>query len=588
MVCGRISSILCLLFLIFGLFFTDVLLNAQTTDRTNTQSGEILDPLSIPRSVIGSGLVRQVKFSPKGDEIAVTTTLGVEILNASNLSPLAFYSLKPGVSNAISYSTDGQKIAVVAGLETFVINRRANQIIQLKKAKQVQGVAFAPDDRLFTLLSDGIVQVWDSQQDLADFATAEPTKWHQHRYRPRAISFSPSGSYVATGAADRVISIRRLSDGQWMGNLSGAGLVNQIAFSMDESQLVASSLEGVRAWSAKTMQRTKKLHTKRTGSDYHLATDLNSSRFAIVSRTSGNCAIWDLMLEKKETEFQADIGTISATFHPQGKNFVTATPYSIKIWNPENGKVISSRDTYYRINNFGFSADSSQMILSTVSQISGEVFGELMLWDVVDNQLIHRWVAHQSEISTVRFSPDGTRILSRSITELNPENPKRSNQVLRMWSTDSFEQIGADLIANREQVNSSQLKDPTIIAPFDFNVEVEMLTDAYESGKDQTYIVMTDKQKMILWKAPKQFHFIQRSYWPVIYRQQISRAASNNGKHIVVVKNKDIEIDLGPGTPRPRLNEHRGNIKQMQFSFDSRYLASLAWDTGACVLWKFD
>ena len=97
-----------------------------------------------------------------------------------------------------------------------------------------------------------------------------------------------------------------------------------------------------------------------------------------------------------------------------------------------------------------------------------------------------------------------------------------------------------------------------------------------------------DKQKMILWKAPKQFHFIQRSYWPVIYRQQISRAASNNGKHIVVVKNKDIEIDLGPGTPRPKLNEHRGNIKQMQFSFDSRYLASLAWDTGACVLWKFD
>ena len=45
MVCGRISSILCLLFLIFGLFFTDVLLNAQTTDRTNTKSGEILDTI---------------------------------------------------------------------------------------------------------------------------------------------------------------------------------------------------------------------------------------------------------------------------------------------------------------------------------------------------------------------------------------------------------------------------------------------------------------------------------------------------------------------------------------------------------------
>ena len=77
MVCGRISSILCLLFLIFGFFLTDALLNAQTTDRTNTQSGEILDPLSIPRSVIGSGLVRQVKFSPKGDEIAVLSLIHI-------------------------------------------------------------------------------------------------------------------------------------------------------------------------------------------------------------------------------------------------------------------------------------------------------------------------------------------------------------------------------------------------------------------------------------------------------------------------------------------------------------------------------
>ena len=297
MVFGRIFSIWCIVLLIAGLFLTHVTLTAQTTDRANTKGGAVLDPSTIPRSVIGSGLVRQVTFSPKGNEIAVSTTLGVEILNATDLSRLFFYPLKPGSSTDISYSVDGQRIAVVAGFYVFVIDRRTNKTIQLEKAKQVRGVAFSPDDRLFTLLSDGVVQIWDKQKELADFVTAEPKKWHQHRYRPRTIAFSPNGSYVATGAADRVISIRRLIDGQWMGNLSGAGLVNQIAFSMDESQLVASSLEGVRAWSAKTMQRTKKLHTKRTGSDYYLTTDLNSSRFAIIIRTSGNCAIWDLMLE---------------------------------------------------------------------------------------------------------------------------------------------------------------------------------------------------------------------------------------------------------------------------------------------------
>ena len=99
---------------------------------------------------------------------------------------------------------------------------------------------------------------------------------------------------------------------------------------------------------------------------------------------------------------------------------------------------------------------------------------------------------------------------------------------------------------------------------------------------------MTDEQKMVLWKAPKKFHFRERSYWPVIYRQQTSRAASNNAKHAVVARDKYIEIDLGPGIPRLVLAEHRGIVKQMQFSFDSRYLASLSWNTGACVLWQFE
>ena len=131
-------------------------------------------------------------------------------------------------------------------------------------------------------------------------------------------------------------------------------------------------------------------------------------------------------------------------------------------------------------------------------------------------------------------------------------------------------------------------QDPDIIAPFDFSVEVEAFADAFDVTRDQAYIVMTDEQKMVLWKAPKQFHFRERSYWPVIYRQQTSRAASNNAKHAVVARDKYIEIDLGPGIPRPVLAEHRGIVKQMQFSFDSRYLASLSWNTGACVLWQFE
>ena len=566
------------------------IVQAQTTARTVEPQRTVLETSVIAKSMklIGSGVVQEIVFSPKGSEIAVSTTLGIEILDSSNLSPVAFYPVKAGPSRTSSYRADGQQIAVVAGSDAFIIDRQTGEVVQIQKAKQVTGIAFSPDGRLFTLLTNGVVQVWDSQQDLNKFAVAEPKKWHQHLYRPRAIAFSTNGTYVATGAADRVISVRRLSDSKWIGNLTGAGLINGLSFSMDESQLVAGSLEGVRVWSTRTMQRTKKLHSKRTGYDYHLATDQMHSQFATISHSSGKAVIWDLMLERKEFEFQADIGTITVAFHPNGEQLVTATPYSIKIWNPSNGKVITRRDIYYRVNNFGFSADSTKVILSTVREADGLVFGDLMLWDIPTNQMINHWPAHQSEISTVRFSPDGNRILSRSITEPNPEDPKRPNQVLRMWDANTFEQIGTDLIANRDQIETRKFEDPDIIAPFDFNVEVEAFADAFDVTKDQTYIVITDEQKMVLWKAPKQFHFRERSYWPVIYRQQTSRAASNNAKHVVVAKDKYIEIDLGPGTPRPVLAEHRGLVKQMQFSFDSRYLASLSWNTGVCVLWQFE
>ena len=327
----RLITVLCTLSFLAP--FIHLVVQAQTTTRTGGLQRAAPEASEIARSMnlIGSGLVQEISFSPKGNEIAVSTTLGIEILNSSNLSPVAFYPMKAGPSRTSFYRADGQQIAVVAGSDAFIIDRRTGEVVQIQKAKHVTGIAFSPDGRLFTLLSDGVVQVWNSQKDLDKFAVAEPQKWHQHLYRPRAIAFSINGTYVATGAADRVISVRRLSDSKWIGNLTGAGLINGLSFSMDESQLVAGSLEGVRVWSTRTMQRTKKLHSKRTGYDYHLATDQTHSQFATISHSNGRAVIWDLMLERKEFEFQADIGTITVAFHPNGNQLVTATPHSIKI-----------------------------------------------------------------------------------------------------------------------------------------------------------------------------------------------------------------------------------------------------------------
>ena len=53
-------------------------------------------------------------------------------------------------------------------------------------------------------------------------------------------------------------------------------------------------------------------------------------------------------------------------------------------------------------------------------------------------------------------------------------------------------------------------------------------------------------------------------------------------------KGKDIELDFGAKLQRERLVDDRGPIKLLQFSFDSKHLASLSWEGGVCLVWDVD
>ena len=94
----RLIEVLCTLSFLAP--FIHLVVQAQTTTRTGGLQRVAPEASEIARSMnlIGSGLVQEISFSPKGSEIAVSTSLGIEILNSSNLSPVAFYPMKAGRS----------------------------------------------------------------------------------------------------------------------------------------------------------------------------------------------------------------------------------------------------------------------------------------------------------------------------------------------------------------------------------------------------------------------------------------------------------------------------------------------------------
>ena len=224
---------------------------------------------------------------------------------------------------------------------------------------------------------------------------------------------------------------------------------------------------------------------------------------------------------------------------------------------------------------------------TTVDPSATQIKGDLILWDLVNGAIVKRWAAHDAKIISVRFSPDGTKIMSRAVRELVSGSREKNDHVIRLWDSQTFSKIDEIMGRNAKAVDVD-VNPSSIIAPFTYNVEVERLGDATDFKRGKTYIVLTPEDKLQLWNTHHKYHDRNAVYWPILHHQQISHVVAKNGKITATAKGKDIELDFGAKLQRERLVDHRGPIKLLQFSFDSKHLASLSWEGGVCLVWDVE
>ena len=83
-----------------------------------------LESLTIPEpQIIGTGEISSVAFSPNGREIAVGTSIGVEILASNTLQQIDLIEITEGKSESIAYSPDSKRLVVSAGKKLLISNR---------------------------------------------------------------------------------------------------------------------------------------------------------------------------------------------------------------------------------------------------------------------------------------------------------------------------------------------------------------------------------------------------------------------------------------------------------------------------------
>jgi WD40 repeat protein len=100
-------------------------------------------------------------------------------------------------------------------------------------------------------------------------------------------------------------------------------------------------------------------------------------------------------------------------FAPDGKTLASGSGYrdkenAVLLWDPATGQVratLKAGSGYVR--SLSFARDGKRLACGSSS-------GEVVVWDLATRTPLARWQAHREDTHTVRFYPDGARLVSAS------------------------------------------------------------------------------------------------------------------------------------------------------------------------------
>jgi len=378
-----------------------------------------------------TGTVWSSRFSPNGQLIvsgSADQTIKLWKLDGTEICTITGHR---GDVRTVLFSPNGKWIISGGADKTIMIWDLNGTIVQSIKghSADIRSMSISPCGTLIASGSgDNVLKLWHLTQDATNaessnpaIAIAEGFSIQAHSSAIRSVSFSPDGTTLASGSADKQIKIWDLYGRELQIFKGHDEAVRSVSFSPDGKSLISASLDcTARIWQIDSRAQ-QVLHG-------HIAA-VRSITFSPDGQhiASGSLddqiKIWDLEGNELQT-IVGDNDILSVSFSPDGKSLLVGSGDSaISLWSIHGNqhqlqRTFTGHST--AVWSVDFSADGQKIV-------SGSSDKSVKLWKV-DGTELATLKGHKSTVWTVRFSPDGNAIASGS-----------GDDTIKLWNLDGTE-----------------------------------------------------------------------------------------------------------------------------------------------------
>jgi WD40 repeat protein len=327
----------------------------------------------------GKGTAQNSVYSPDGTLLAVASSLGAYLYDATSLEEVRFMATDRWVLS-VAFSPDGSMLATGAeggGLQVWRVSDGRLLSTLEGHPRDVNSVAFSPDGSMLASGSDDAkVRVWQTSGctgQVKGCGALLYTLGENYR-RVAGVAFSPDGTLLAS-TGDEKVWLWQMPGGQLLRALEGHEKdVQSVAFAPDGETLASGAMDDtIRLWQVSdgTLLRILEGHT------------------SVVT---------------------------SLAFAPDGATLASGSwDRTVRLWRVADGQALHTLEGHgWFVTSVDFAPDGATLV-SGSDMAAGGTDDTVLLWRVSDGQLLQSLEGHTKRVLGLAFSPDGSILASASL-----------------------------------------------------------------------------------------------------------------------------------------------------------------------------